>query len=79
MTRRRRLRQPWETGGGIPGSLSGPPLPPEAFTGSGGRRIPQRRHARQPRTRDWHAPAWFVPAIFLCVLLGLVIIIIVTA
>jgi hypothetical protein len=79
MTRRRPEPQPWERGDGIPGSLSGPPLPPEAFTGAGGRRIRQRRHARSPRARDWHAPAWLVPAIFLCILLALVIIIIVTA
>jgi hypothetical protein len=71
--------QPWERGDGIPGSLSGPSLPPEAFTGPGGRRIRQRRHARTPRSRDWHAPAWLVPAIFLCTLLGLLIIIILTA
>ena len=77
--RRRRLRQPWEQGGGIPGSLAGPPLPPEAFSGSGGRRIPQRRHARKPRGGDWRTPAWLVPAIFLCILLALIITIIVTA
>ncbi len=79
MTARRRPRQPWEQGGGIPGSLPGPPLPPEAFRGDGGRRIRQRRHARTPRSRDWRAPAWLVPAIFLCVLLALVVIIIATA
>ena len=79
MTRRRRLRQPWEAGRGIPGSLSGPPLQPEAFSGYGARRIPQRRHARQPRARNWHAPSWLVPATFLCVLLALIITIVVTA
>jgi|HubBroStandDraft_6_1064221.scaffolds.fasta_scaffold505124_1 hypothetical protein len=79
MSRRRRPRLPWEQGGGVPGSLSGPPLPPEAFTGAGGRRIHQRRHGRRPSSRDWHAPAWLVPAIFSCILLGLVIIIVVTA
>lgn len=79
MTRRRRPRPPWETGGGIPGSLSGPPLLPEAFRGTGGRRIRQRRHARPPRGRDWHPPAWFVPAIFLCFLLVLIVVIILTA
>jgi hypothetical protein len=79
MTRRRRSRQPWEQGGGIPGSLAGSPLPPEAFSGVGGKRIPQRRHARQPRSGDRRTPAWLVPAIFLCVLLGLIITIIVTA
>jgi hypothetical protein len=79
VTRRRRPRQPWEQGGGIPGSLSGPPMPPEAFSGYGGRRLPQRRHAREPRTSDWHAPKWLVPAIFLCILLALIITIIVTA
>jgi hypothetical protein len=79
MMRRRRPRQPWEQGGGIPGSLAGPPLPPEAFRGSGARRIPQRRHARTTRSGGRQAPAWFVPAVFLCVLLGLIITIIVTA
>jgi hypothetical protein len=79
MRRRRRPREPWELGGGIPGSLSGPPLPPEAFTGRGARILPQRRHARKPRTGDWHPPAWLVPGIFACVLVGLVITIIVTA
>lgn len=79
MTRRRRLRQPWEQGGGIPGSLAGPPLPPEAFSGAGGRRMPQRRHARRPRGGDPRIPAWLVPGIFLCVLLGLIITIAVTA
>jgi hypothetical protein len=29
--------------------------------------------------RNWRAPAWFVPAIFACVLVGLIVIIIVTA
>jgi hypothetical protein len=79
VTRRHRPRRLWERGGGIPGSLSGPPLPPEAFTGPGGRRIPQRRHARAPRLNGWHAPAWFVPAVFACLLLGLIIIIALTA
>jgi hypothetical protein len=79
VTRRRKLRQPWELGGGTPGSLAGPPLVPEAFSESGGRRIPQRRHARKPRAGDRRAPSWLVPAIFLCVLLGLIITIIVTA
>ena len=79
MSRRRRPRQPWETGGGIPGALSGPTLPPEAFRGTGGRRIRQRRHARPPRGASWHPPSWFVPAIFLCFLLVLIIAIIVTA
>ncbi len=79
MTRRRRPRQSWEQGGGIPGSLSGPPLPPEAFSGTGGRRLPQRRHARAPRVGGWQAPNWLVPTIFLCVLLALIIIIAVTA
>jgi hypothetical protein len=79
MTRGRRLRQPWEQGGGIPGSLAGPPLPPEAFSESGGRRIPQRRHARKARPARRHAPAWLVPAIFGFVLLALIITIILTA
>jgi hypothetical protein len=79
VTRRHRPRRLWERGGGTPGSLSGPPLPPEAFTGPGGRRIPQRRHARVPRSTDWHPPAWFVPAVFACLLLGLIIIIALTA
>jgi hypothetical protein len=79
MTRRRRPRQLWEQGGGIPGSLAGPPLPPEAFSGAGGRRLPQRRHARKPRSGERRVPAWVVPAIFICVLLGLIITIIVTA
>jgi hypothetical protein len=79
MMRRRRLRQPWELGGGIPGSLAGPPLPPEAFSESGGRRLPERRHARRPRPGGPRAPAWVVPAIFLCVLIGLIITIVVTA
>jgi len=81
MTRRRRLRPLWRPraqGGTKPGSPSGPPLPPEAFTGTGGRRLPQRRHARPPWLRNWRAPAWLVPAIFACVLVGLIIIIIVT-
>jgi hypothetical protein len=76
--RRRRLRQPWELGGGVPGSLAGPPLPPEAFSESGGRRIPQRRHARKPRAGDRRAPAWLVPAIFAIVLLALIVTIIMT-
>jgi hypothetical protein len=79
MTSRRRPQQPWETGGGIPGSLSGPPLPPEAFRGGGGRRIRQRRHGRPPRLRNWRAPAWLVPAVFLCILLALIVVIIVAA
>ena len=79
MMRRRRLRQPWEQGGGIPGSLAGGPLPPEAFSESGGRRLPERRHARRPRPGGQRVPAWVVPAIFLCVLIGLIITIIVTA
>ena len=79
MTRRHRLRRPWEQGGGIPGALSGPPLPPEAFTGPGGRRMPQRRHARPANTDHWHPPAWFVPAVFTCILVGLIIIIVLTA
>jgi hypothetical protein len=79
VTRRHRPRRLWERGGGIPGSLSGAPVPPEAFTGPGGRHLPQRRHARTPHMRNWHAPGWFVPAVVVCVLLGLVIIIILTA
>ena len=79
MTRRRRPRQLWEQGGGIPGSLAGPPLPPEAFSGSGGRRIPQRRHARKASVGARRAPAWLVPAIFFIVLLALILTIIVTA
>jgi hypothetical protein len=79
VTRRRRPREPWERGGGVPGSLSGPPLAPEAFSGVGGRRIPQRRHARRPRVSAWRAPAWFVPAIFLAVLIVLIIIIAINA
>jgi hypothetical protein len=79
MTRRRRLRQPWEHGGGIPGSLAGPPLPPEAFREHGGRRIPQRRHARKARVGGRRRPAWVVPSIFGFVLLALIITIIVTA
>lgn len=79
MMRRRRPRQLWEQGGGVPGSLAGPPLPPEAFSGSGGRRIPERRHARKPRVGDRQTPAWLVPAIFSFVLLALIITIIVTA
>jgi hypothetical protein len=77
--RRQRQRQPWEQGGGIPGSLAGPALPPEAFSGDGGRRMPERRHARKPRVGDGQVPAWLVPAIFAFVLLGLIITIIVTA
>ena len=79
MTRRRRPRQPWESGGEIPGSLSGPPLQPEAFRGAGGRLIRQHRHARPARIHGWQAPAWLVPAVFLCVLLVLVVIIALTA
>ncbi len=79
MTRRRPRPEPWERGGGIPGSLSGPPLAPEAFTGAGGRRIRQRRHARSARSGNWHAPAWLIAAIFLCILAALVITIILTA
>jgi hypothetical protein len=79
MTGRRRPQQPWETGGGIPGSLSGPPLPPEAFRGAGGRRIRQRRHARPPRVSGWRAPPWLLPAIVLCIVLVLIVVIIVTA
>jgi hypothetical protein len=79
MTRDRRPRQPWEQGGGIPGSLSGPPLPPEAFRESGGRRMPQRRHARKARASDRRAPAWLAPAVFGFVLLALIVTIIVTA
>jgi hypothetical protein len=41
--------------------------------------MPQRRHARTPRLHNWRAPAWFVPAIFGCVLLALIVIIAVTA
>jgi hypothetical protein len=79
MMRRRRARQPWEQGGGVPGSLAGPPLQPEAFSESGGRRIPQRRHARKTRVGGRQTPAWLVPVIFALVLLGLIITIIVTA
>jgi hypothetical protein len=79
MTRRRRPRQLWEQGGGIPGSLAGQPLPPEAFSESGGRRIPQRRHARKVRVGERRAPVWLVPVIFALVLLALIITIIVTA
>jgi hypothetical protein len=79
MNRRRPRPRPWERGDGLPGSLSGPPLAPEAFTGAGGRRIRERRHARLPRSRNWHPPAWLVPAIFLCILAGLIIIIALTA
>jgi hypothetical protein len=78
MTNRRRPRLPWELGGGTPGSLSRP-LPPEAFTGAGARRMPQRRHARTPRLHNWRAPAWLVPTIFACVLLALIAIIVATA
>ena len=78
MMRRRRSRQLWEQGGGIPGSLTVPPLSPEAFSGFGGRRIPQRRHARRPRAGNRPTPRWLVPAIFAFVLLGLIITIIVT-
>jgi hypothetical protein len=79
MTRRRRPRQLWERGGGIPGSLAGQPLPPEAFSESGGRRIPQRRHARSARVGGRRTPVWLVPAVFAFVLLALIITIIVTA
>jgi len=79
MTRRRRPRQLWEQGGGIPGSLAGQPLPPEAFSESGGRRIPQRRHARKVPVGERRAPVWLVPVIFALVLLALIITIIVTA
>jgi hypothetical protein len=54
-------------------------LAPEAFSGSGGRRIPQRRHARKANVHTRRVPAWLVPAIFFFVLLALVITIIVTA
>jgi len=76
--RRRRLRQPWEQGRGMPGSLAGPPLPTEAFSESGGRRMPQRRHARKIGVGNRQTPAWVVPAIFSFVLLALIITIIVT-
>ena len=76
--RRRRLRQLWEQGGGVPGSLAGPPLPSEAFSESGGRRMPQRRHARRIGVGRRQTPGWVVPAIFSFVLLGLIITIIVT-
>jgi hypothetical protein len=76
--RRRRPRQSWEHGGGIPGSLAGPPLPPEAFSGDGGRRMPERRHARRPHVGDRRVPGWLVALIFAFVLLGLIITIIVT-
>jgi len=79
MMRRRRPRQLWERGGGVPGSLTVPPPAPEAFSGFGGRRIPQRRHARRPSVGDRRTPRWLVPAIFAFVLLGLIITIIVTA
>jgi hypothetical protein len=79
MMRRRRARQLWEQGGGVPGSLAGQPLPPEAFSESGGKRIPQRRHARTARVGGRQTPVWLVPVIFAFVLLGLIITIIVTA
>jgi hypothetical protein len=79
MMRRRRPRQLWELGGGIRGSLAGPTPPPEAFSEFGGKRIPQRRHARKPRVGERRVPVWLIPAIFACVLLGLIITIIVTA
>jgi uncharacterized membrane protein YdfJ with MMPL/SSD domain len=79
MTRRRRPRQLWERGGGIPGSLAGQPLPPEAFSESGGRRIPQRRHARNARVGGRRMPVWIVPVTFAFVLLALIITIILTA
>jgi len=79
MMRRRRPRQLWELGGGIPGSLAGPTMPPEAFSGFGGKRIPQRRHARTPSVSERRVPVWLIPTIFACVLVGLIITIIVTA
>jgi len=54
-------------------------MPPEAFSGFGGKRIPQRRHARRPSVSERRVPVWLIPTIFACVLVGLIITIIVTA
>jgi hypothetical protein len=54
-------------------------MPPEAFSGFGAKSPPRRRHARKPRVGDRRTPIWLVPAIFSCVLLGLIITIIMTA